>query len=171
MSFFCRSLTIKNKYNFGANTPIFKVKTEHYMFVFVIVKSIYVIPIKLSENYEITKIECNSDYDIIISYTTYNNRCKIVTPVMISKIIYKTDSTVTLDSLTYRNEYYYDLNLYEDLNSIDNKAVTVLLEHITKSSDYKSLKFMDPSYHESEDESTEEFEIESDEDSDDDDYW
>lgn len=171
MSFFCRSFAIKNKYHFSADTPIFKVKTKHYTFIFVIVRAIYVIPIKLSDNYEITKIECNSNYDIIISYTTYNNHCKIVTPVMITKIVYKTDSTVTLDSLTYRNEYYYDLDLYEDLNSMDNKVVSVLLEHITKSSDYKSLKFMDPSYHESEDESTEEFEIETDEDSDDDDYW
>lgn len=171
MSFFCGSLTIKNKYHFGANTPIFKVKTEHYRFVFVIVRVIYVIPIKLSDNYEITNIECNSDYDIIISYTTYNNHCKIVAPVMISNVVYKTDSTITLDSLTYRNEYYYDLNLYEDLNSMDNKIACVLLEHITKSSDYKSLKFIDPSYQESDDESTEEFEIESDEDSEDDDYW
>lgn len=171
MSFFCRSFTIKNKYHFSANTPMFKVKTEHYTFIFVIVRAVYVIPIKLSDNYEITKIECNSDYDIAISYTTYNNRCKIMAPVMITKIVYKTDSTVTLDSLTYRNEYYYDLNLYEDLNSMDNKAVSILLEHITKSSEYKSLKFIDPSYIESEDESTEEFEIENDENLDDDDYW
>lgn len=167
-SYYYKEIKIANNYNFNENTPVLKVDSEHYTFIFAITFKIYVIPIKKSDNYELSEIKVDQKYNIILRCKTSNNNINIETPICTTQVIFENNTEITLDALTYNDEYYYDYALYEDLNSIKNKYQRMLLKLITNSDNYKELIVHDPSYN---DEDCESEEIIVDEESESDDYF
>lgn len=154
-SFYYKEIKITNNYNFNENTPVLKVDSEHYIFIFAITFKIYVIPIKKSDDYEISEVKVDQKYNIILRCKTLNNNIRIETPICTTQVIFENNTEITLDALTYNDEYYYDYALYEDLNSMNNKVLRILLKLITNSDNYKELIVHDPSYNDEEYESEE----------------
>lgn len=167
-SIYYKEIKIANNYNFNENTPVLKVDSEHYIFIFAISFKIYVIPIKKSDDYEISEVKVDQKYNIILRCKTSNNNISIKTPICTTRVIFENNTEILLESLTYNDEYYYDYALYEDLNSMKNKYQRILLKLITNSDRYNELIIQDPSYVEEEYESEE---VIVDEESESDDYF
>ena len=154
-SYYYKEIKIANDYNFNENTPVLKVDSEHYIFIFAITFKIYVIPIKKSDDYEISEVKVDQKYNIILRCKILNNNISIETPICTTQVIFENNNAITLDALTYKDEYYYDYALYDDLNSMKNKYQRILLELITNSDNYKEIIIHDPSYCDEEYESEE----------------
>lgn len=165
-----KEIEITNNYNFDENTPVLKVDSGHYIFIFAATSKIYVIPIKKSDDYEISEVKVDKKYNIILRCKILNDNFNIETPICTTEVIFENNTEITLDALIYNDEYYYDYALYEDLNSIKNKYQRILSNLITNSDNYKKIIIHDPSYNDEESES-EEIIVDEESESESDDYF
>lgn len=187
MSFYINRQFIKGFKNITENNSVvFKVTTKQFTFVFVISKTIYIIPIKHNDDYLITWVGFNSNVDgmeLQIDYKTHTHDLTLNTPLCTTEILFVNNSSITMEPLTYKNDYYYDLDLYEYLNSFDQKDMKLIIKYIlkyksniyndiissgNKIDDYHTIIFTDPSLN---DESEEEEESEETVSEDDDFKW
>ena len=142
------------------DTPVVKFKKDNFIFVIIITKTMYIVPIKLCYSFHIINIDFTlNNQTLTIKYNLVDEQIKFTAPLCTTELIYNYDDKLVFDSLTHEDEYYYDLYLYEDLNKLSKNQIKELSKYLN--TDTTTIIFENP-IKPSDDESDESFEEEYD---------
>jgi hypothetical protein len=113
------------------NTPVIKLRGDNFIFIIIITKTTYIIPIKLCYSFRIMDVDFNiTNQTLSIKYNWVNDEIKFTAPLCTTEIIFNYNNKLIFDSLTYKDNYYYDLYLYEDLNNLSKNQVKELSKYL-----------------------------------------